>query len=482
MHTVVIGNGIVGLTAAFRLAQRAGSQDRVTIIGRNSRLCSASLAAGAMLNSFAEIEKGALESELDRFRFDLSQQAARMWPAFERELLDACADHLPEARRPSPGLPHGSGGLDLGTYVINNTAADDLDDENFDAIIAALKDYDEPHQLVAPSDIPNYHPEQRQRATRAVFIPNEGWLNPRVTVQTLEAALGQFPQVQFVDDAVERLEGSASGVKTVLLESGARVDADHFVLSNGANAGSLLKKSELGITMQPTFYGVGVSIEIRSPDYPHTNVVRTPNRGLACGIYTIPYFNGADQRDHLLIGASNFMSPVPYEHGRLTSVEHIMRSAMEQINRNFYRADLIRVNVGWRPTSQDTYPLVGRSSIANLIIATGTKRDGFHLSPLLSQQIAGLVYGEKQDERLEWFNPERKPIRALTREAAIEKAIRHMTNAAYQHGFTPSANRMPDQLRRMYREDLERLHDQVGATDWGIPPEMMDMYRYGHAH
>ena len=29
--------------------------------------------------------------------------------------------------------------------------------------------------------------------------------------------------------------------------------------------------------------------------------------------------------------------------------------------------------------------------------------------------------------------------------------------------------------------DLERLHDKVGAHDWGIPPEMLDMYRYGHA-
>jgi hypothetical protein len=40
---------------------------------------------------------------------------------------------------------------------------------------------------------------------------------------------------------------------------------------------------------------------------------------------------------------------------------------------------------------------------------------------------------------------------------------------------------MTEQVAQMYREGLERLHDQVGATDWGIPPEMLDMYRYGHA-
>lgn len=31
------------------------------------------------------------------------------------------------------------------------------------------------------------------------------------------------------------------------------------------------------------------------------------------------------------------------------------------------------------------------------------------------------------------------------------------------------------------REQAELLHDKVGANDWGIPPEMHDMYRYGHA-
>jgi len=30
------------------------------------------------------------------------------------------------------------------------------------------------------------------------------------------------------------------------------------------------------------------------------------------------------------------------------------------------------------------------------------------------------------------------------------------------------------------RADLEALHDKLGATDWGIPPELVDMYRYGH--
>lgn len=481
MHTVVIGNGIIGLTTAFRLARRAGAKDTITLIGKRERPGSATLAAGAMLNSFAELEKDSLDSDLDLYRFELSHLATKMWPKFERELIDVTGSCLPKGCQKCQGFS-GGGCVDTGTYVINNTAADDLDDENFDAILKALQDFNEPHRLVNPSEIPNYMPDQRHRATRALYIENEGWFNPRLMVEKLDAALGRFPQVKLLDGSIERLDGNNNEVTAAVTDDGVRISADNFILANGSMAGSLIEKSKLGIQIQRIFHGVGVSIEIRSPDYPHSKCIRTPNRGLACGIYTVPYFTEPNEpNDHILIGASNFVSPTPVAHGRISSVESILRAAIEQVNFNFYRAELVRVNVGWRPTSQDTYPLIGKTSISNLIVASGTKRDGFHLSPLISEQIASIIYGEELDERLTWFAPERAPIRSMTREEAIEKAIRHQMSAAYQHGFSPSKSRMPDQIKRMYREDLERLHDQVGATDWGIPPEMLDMYRYGHA-
>jgi glycine oxidase len=481
MHTVIVGNGIIGLTTAFRLARRAGRLDKISLIGKSARAQSATLAAGAMLNSFAEIEKDSLESELDLYRFELSHLATRMWPKFEHELIDATGSSLPKGCSQCQGFK-GGGCVDTGTYVINNTAADDLDDKNYDAILKALQDFNEPHRIVNPMDIPNYMPEQRHRATRALYIENEGWYNPRLMVEKLVAALKRFSQVEIFDYEVDRLECVEGRVSSVVLGNGDRIFADNFVIANGSSAGNLIEKSKLGIQVQRLFHGVGVSVEIRSPDYLHTKCIRTPNRGLACGIYSVPYFSSPDEpADHILIGASNFVSPTPVLNGRISSVESILKAAIEQINFNFYRAELVRVNVGLRPISQDTYPMIGRTSIDNLIIATGTKRDGFHMSPLISEQIVAMIYGEKIDERMALFAPERTPIRSLTREGAIEKSVRHLMSAAYQHGFFPSTSRMPDQLKSMYRDDLERLHDQIGATDWGIPPEMIDMYRYGHA-
>ncbi|MGD9968701.1 MAG: NAD(P)/FAD-dependent oxidoreductase [Hyphomonadaceae bacterium] len=480
VHSVILGNGIVALSTAFRLAQQAKTEDRITIIGRPAREGSATLAAAAMLNSFAEIEAGGLESEIDLYRFELSHQATRMWPKFEEDIIRAGGSNLPSKCAACQVFTGGC--YDRGTYIVNNTAADDLDDENYDAIVEALVAFNEQHEHVSPRDIPNYKPEQRYRATRAVYIPNEGWLNPRIVIEKLDKVLGLYPQVEFINDHVAKLKAAQGKVTGAELSDGRVIEGDAYLLATGASVSDILDASDIGVPMQRVFYGVGTSLEIKSPDHPHQKCVRTPNRGLACGIYSVPYFQGPGvPNDHILIGASNFISPWPYPYGRLTSVEGLTRAAMAELNANFYRADLVRVNVGWRPTSQDTYPLIGRTSLKNLVIATGTKRDGFHLAPLLSEQMAALMLGQKVDERLEVFAPERKPLRTLTREQAVEKAARHQISAAYQHGYSPSRSRMPEAVIQMHRDALEKLHDQVGAKDWGIPPEMLDMYRYGHA-
>ena len=77
MHTVILGNGIIALTTAFRLTKRLGPDDRISIVGRHERVGSATLAAAAMLNSFAEVETGSLDSDLDLYRFEFQILSAR---------------------------------------------------------------------------------------------------------------------------------------------------------------------------------------------------------------------------------------------------------------------------------------------------------------------------------------------------------------------------------------------------------------------
>lgn len=459
MKIVVIGNGIIGLTTAYRLLFRSEVK-KIAIIGPQNNEGSASLAAAAMLNSFCEVEPEALDNPIQHERFLLNRAAVPLWPQYIEQLQkeSGCA------------INHG-----YGTYLIHNHAADELDDSNFDAVVDGLKRFSEPFHIVNPREIPNYSPSTHLRAAKAIFIPNEGWVNPVDLMRALRTTLEKSGRVEFVDAFAEKIDVQNLEVKGVRLSGGAYISGDKYLLSPGANFSKIVDQSDLPVKMPKIFYGIGCSILLHTGQSTHSHCVRTPNRGLACGIYSAPF-----DETHTIVGASNFISPVSEPYARLTSVHTLLEAAMDQVNSIFYRSQLVKVNVGWRPTSDDTLPVIGNCDIANLTVATGTKRDGLHCSPKLSQLLASLVLSETVDFDLSLYKPQRERRKIYTREKAIADSVRHTMNAAYQHGFKPAKNRMLEDLQKHYTREFSDLHDKCGAKEWGIPPELVNMYRYGH--
>ena len=53
-------------------------------------------------------------------------------------------------------------------------------------------------------------------------------------------------------------------------------------------------------------------------------------------------------------------------------------------------------------------------------------------------------------------------------------------SASYQHGFHPGLYTTENNLRNKFKTDLEKLHDDVGAVNWGIPADMIEMYRHNN--
>ncbi len=460
MHVVIVGNGAVSLVTARELLRREPGA-RLTIVAPALRPGCASLAAAAMFNSFCEVDAGTLENRFELAKWRFNREAAPRWPA----LLASLSDESGRA------IHHG-----FGTYLINNHVSDQLEDETFDAVMAALRNEAEPHQALPPADIPRYKPASHARAGRAVFIPREGWVNPGDLIEALDLVLRRAPAVTFVDDRCHRLLPGAGGrIDGLVTEGGSRVGGDLFLLAPGASFSEIIERSQLGLTFPRVFYGVGCTVLMGTGPDTLSACIRTPNRGLACGVYAAPRDAG-----HTIIGASNFISPSPTAHARLTSVYTLTRAAMEQINRDYYRAEVQALNVGWRPTPADGVPLIGQTDVANLLVATGTRRDGLHCSPLIAECLVDLISRGRTQTDLSLFKPDRKLHRTLTRQEAIDTAVRHILNAAFQHDFVPAKNRMLDEMERYHRRELEALHDQVGAHDWGIPPDMLDMYRYKH--
>ena len=479
MQTIIIGNGIVALSFAYGVLQ-ASTKNQVTIIGPASRNGAATLAAAAMLNSYAEIEHDSFKSQIDVDRFNISKRATELWPEFEKELKQQITGDPPY--NCSICTKGGRGCYGKSTYIINNASTDELDDKNYNAIRRALVENNKSFADVDPSEIRGYKPHSKYRAIRALRIDDEGWYNPTIFLDKLEKVLSQSDRCSFVNSKVKKLDVINNEIKQVLCDDGRYFSADKFVLAAGASCSKILSDSKMSDIMQRVFYGVGLTIEIKSnSEETQEDCIRTPNRGLACGTYSAPkYYHPDYAQDRVVIGASNFISPWPQEHARLTSVYTLMKAAQTEINSSYYKADFIRANVGWRPTSSDTYPLIGWSEVGNLFIVTGTKRDGFHLAPYIRHEVVNLFLGTSEDHNLRNFEPSRSLIKNLTREEGIEKAVAHKLSAEYQHGYSPPLNNSVNIYKMHIRDELERLHDSVGALDWGIPPEMLDMYRYGH--
>ena len=118
MKIVLIGNGILSLMTALRVIQR-NDDTKIVVVGPSDREGSATLAAPAMLNSYAELTVGALNHKIDRDKFSISTKARYQWASV--------FSSLEEYNIPKPKVS-------LGTYVLNNTTTDNFDDKKIDAI------------------------------------------------------------------------------------------------------------------------------------------------------------------------------------------------------------------------------------------------------------------------------------------------------------------------------------------------------------
>lgn len=457
---VFIGNGILSLMTALRVLQST-NKCKITIIGPSNREGCASIAAPAMLNSFAELIKGSLDTEIDKQKFKISRLAARKWVS----IFDDMQEYNVPKVKPA-----------FGTYILNNTTTDSFDDENFNAIIEYLDTFNEEYEVVDPESIIGYSPSSRGRALRALFIKNEGFVNSEMLLDYLVDYL-KNNGVKFINAKAEKLNKINQNISSITLEDGSEINGDIFQLSPGANFSKIVDKSDLDLKFQKILYGTGVAVEIRPRANDLSHCVRTPNRGLACGIYTAPRTD-----ETLFVGASNYVADYGQEYGMVTSVEALLKSAMEQINTSFYNAGFVGAKVGWRPTSQDTYPLIGSTSISNLFVATGTKRDGFHSSPIISEYLVSLMFNENSEysELFKYFNPEREVIRNITREKAINEIVEHQVSAMYQHDFVPPKSNMLNDYKEKLRQEAVDVHDKIGAIDWGIPPELYGVYKGGY--
>lgn len=439
---LIVGNGVVGLMLARQLV-RDGFD--VTIVGPRQRPGAASLAAGAMLGHFGEVTKDTFACAPATAKFDVGHEATELWPA---TISDLCAHAGVDPERLKTADD---------TYVVLNGRGGVLDSENFDAIETALHRAQVAYECGAARDVPGFRPPPSGRALRALRVRDEGAVDGNLLLQLLDSFLAEA-QVKMVDGSVEHLLCSDGAVTGVALHDGATIGADLVVVAAGAASARLLETVP-GLEIQPMLAGVGTAVVTRrATGTPFESVVRTPNRGGACGLHVVPL---GQRREYF--GASNILNATPRTSATVATVRVILDQAIAQLDELASMSEIDSVRVGNRPVALDGFPLIGPMSVAGLFVVTGTYRDGLQASPALAVRLSCLLQGEPQPE-LEPFRPERTPIALRSVEESVEETALHMTSLWVETGgFVPP--QMPTRtVTDHFRHQAEEVYRKHGTA------------------
>jgi glycine/D-amino acid oxidase-like deaminating enzyme len=451
---VVVGNGVIGYSIAYELAKRSGDLD-IAVCGPAGRPGAATMAAGAMLNTFGEITRHTLESVPGQAKFDLCRRALDRWPSWLEELKQASGD--PDLDRT----------YTQGTTVLLNTKSGLLDDQNFSALEAALAKFDEPHEEIDPHDIPGLLPRPDGRPLRALHLSREGAIDARAVLRGLEAA-ATAGGVTTVDGEVADILTQGGRAVGVALADGTTLRAGAVVLAAGAFSGALTRVFEPG-SVPAMYAGRGIAFMTRRGDESgFRSVVRTPTRAGNCGLHMVPFGDGREY-----YGATNIPVDEPKVRGDLGMSEFLLKVAREQLDQRLYFAD-VEWKVGNRPMSIDGFPMIGRTSIEALVVATGTYRDGFHCSPVIARLVTDDLLGAGSlAEQLPHFRPERPPIQTMTPQQAVEELILTAVAGGHEDGINlPGYHIGLEPFEAHYQKAMQRFY-AVLDRPVGLLPEIL---------
>lgn len=454
----IIGNGVLALSTAFSL-QNLDKNIKIALIGKRSRIGSASNAAGAMLNYLGEVTSQTLENTFSQKKLELSIDASKKWDGWLANINSLLSSEEQVMQRP-------------GTFVILNGKSGTLDTDNYLAIMQAALKYNEPFEEVHPKEVTGLDPIEDSRPLRALYLPKEGSINSNNLVIALEKALSKFDNVSFIDEDCNIIEqNSKSTISALILTNGEKIVADKILLASGSYSQHFIDQlPEIKDNIPRLLSGVGVSAVVsQDQNNKISHIIRTPNRSGACGLHVLPRSD-----DSLYIGATNNIAFSPSVKQKMGLSQFLMQCAIDQINQNLYNSEILNWHVGNRPVTIDGFPLAGKTSIDNFYILTGTYRDGLQQSPFWADYMANIILNK--DSITQPFTPERKLLKTLAnKEASIAMVVEHYMAGFYEHGMKLARLFSEDKFESLLRGKFENIYSKLD-TEFPLIPDMLFLF------
>ena len=355
-RVVIIGGGIIGLGIGWQLAK---SGCAVTIYERDRAGRAASWAAAGMLAPIAEVHFE--EQEL----LELGSVSLRLYPEWVRELeVDSqmCVGYRRE-----------------GTLIVGV----DRDDAGL------LQHFYDSQRLLGlkaewltGAEARDIEPLLSPQISAAISCPDDHPVDNRLMVSALIAAFQMAGGTLSENTPIKKIEVQNGRARGVWTEEKLH-EADVIVLAAGCWSAEIDGLPDpISPPVRPV-KGQMLALQMESGITPQ-RVIRTPRAKYNTNAYLVPKASG-----RLIVGATS------EEMGFDTQLTagglfELLRSAWEAVP-GIYELPVLETWAGLRPGSRDNAPILGRTCVENLIMATGHYRNGILLTPVTAREISSLI-------------------------------------------------------------------------------------------
>src|SRR6185295_1745767 len=344
----IVGGGVMGCAIALRLAQRGAD---VIVVERGIPGAEASSAAAGILGPQWEAEgAGPL--------LDLGLRSRALYPAFAAELRELSGIDIGHAK---------SGLLEV---ALDEAGAQALAARRVWQFGRGLR-----AELLNAAEVRAAEPHLGPGVLSALRLPDEGHVNARALARALSQGAAIAGATFLQGHYVRRVAVSGNRVTGVELD-GETLHAKIVVIA----AGSWSSLVEGGGVPPPTVRparGQMVAIEMRPPLFRH--VIAAHGRG-----YLVPRLDGT-------VLAGSTLEMVGYRKevtvAGLSEILGMVRALVPDLD----HAPGVETWSNFRPYTDDHLPVLGRTGVEGLVLATGHYRYGILLTPITAQLIAELI-------------------------------------------------------------------------------------------
>ena len=364
----IAGGGIIGTSIALELAE-AGL--RVVVLDRQEPGREASWAAAGMLSPGPDAP-GALPL------VPLGKDGLRRYPEFAAHVERLSGQRVPLARNGTIELFFGATGEAERAAMIKQYASLGLEIEPM-SLDAARK----------------FEPTIGAEPGAAAWLPDEATVEPRALVTAVIAACKKRGVEFRSSQAVTSLLHDGS-LCTGLIAGPEKITARYVVVAAGGFTAGMETGGEAGAraiaNFAPTHPVRGQMLALRNPKVHLTRVLRSERA------YLVPRLDG-----RLIAGST--LENVGFDKQVTPEGMHKILDGVRAMVPALVDSEIIETWAGLRPGTPDGLPIIGKTTVEGLIVATGHYRNGVLLAPATAAVVRDLIVKGKTPLNIDAYSP-----------------------------------------------------------------------------